>query len=150
MDMSLGSTENYFLSLLLRAPKLDQIRPFLDLLAEKDFISLTAGSIFEKLKNFVDSSKGQKLDIKAFIDTINENLRESVKDLYLLQQEAGEVGSLRLEQELEEVSKRLQKQSAKRKIETLQKELELAEMGGNADRVRGITKKIKEYSKKLV
>ncbi len=141
--------ETYFLLMLLKAEKTSVIVPFLVDLNTELFFEETTRKILEALKDFVSKQKEDKLDIKAFIDTIDEHFSSFVQDLYLWELDLALQGD-KLPLELEHVLARLEKRFAKEKIDKLRKELELAEMEGNNQQIKEITAQIKEFSKKII
>lgn len=149
IDNPVKNLEIYFLFLLLKLENYMEMKPFLAKHDSSHFFSQETQNLFETLKKYVDSSKKGKLDITAFIDTIDEHLATFVENLYLWQDWA-ELDNEKILVELEEVSGRLEKKYAKQVIEQLSKELSLAEMQGDSSRVKELTTKIREYSKKIV
>jgi len=148
MGSPVDSLESYFIFLLLELEDTVQMLPFLEKHEKAHFVSHESGTLFLKLKDFVGSIEKKKLDIKAFIDTMDESLRSYAESLYLWQDwESSE--NVKLLVELETVSNRLEKKFAKKSIDLLGKELSLAEMQGDMAKVRELTFKIKEYSGKI-
>jgi hypothetical protein len=125
------------------------MEPFLNKHEEKHFSTQTAREVFKALRNYVESKNKKKLDIKAFIDTIDEHLQAFVEELYLWQ-DGEDFEELKLLGELEAVSKRLERKFVKRTIEALRKELSLAEKQGDSAKVKELALRIKEYSKKII
>ncbi len=149
VDTPIKDMESYFLFLLLKLENLLEMQPFLKKHSKDYFFSQKAQQLFAELKKTSESSKTKKLDIKAFIDTIDENLQAFVESLYLWQDHV-DLEEIGLITELEEVSCRLEKRYYKKIIEKLRKELSLAEKQGDAVKVKDLTAKISKYSKKII
>jgi len=148
IESPVDNLESYFLFLLLKLEDTAQMLPFLEGHNGSYFLSSETGTLFSKLKDYVTSTKKKKLDIKAFVDTMDEHLRSYVEGLYLWQ-DWEPLEDAKMVAELEFVSNRLEKRFAKRTIRQLGKELSLAEMQGDARKVKELTSMIKEYSGKI-
>lgn len=148
IESPVDNLEAYFLFLLLKLEDTAQMLPFLEGHNGSYFSSSEISILFSKLKDYVTSTKKKKLDIKAFVDTIEEHLRSYVEGLYLWQ-DWEPLEDAKMVVELEFVSNRLEKRFAKRTIHQLGKELSLAEMQGDARKVKELTSRIKEYSVKI-
>ena len=141
--------DTYYFLLLFRLENIAEALPFVEGLDSSFFLSADTKQLLETFKKYVFESKGVKLDIKAFIDTIDERLGSFVKDLYLWELDLALDGA-KLLSELESVFLRLEKRHAKSKIEELRKKLSLAEMQGEVGEIKEITAQIREYSKKII
>ncbi|MBD3365863.1 DNA primase [candidate division WWE3 bacterium] len=141
--------EAYFLFLLLKLEDRLKMQPFLEKHKEAHFFGTQAKQTFTRLGDYVASSKGNKLDIKAFIDIMDESLAGFVQNLYLWQ-DWSELDDSGILGELEDVSERLEKRFAKKAIERLQKELSLAEKQGDTAKVKSLTERIRDFSRKIV
>ena len=148
IESPLDNLESYFLFLLLKLDDTAQMLPFLEGDNGSYFVSPETGVLFSKLKDYVSSTRKKKLDIKAFVDTIDEHLRSYVEGLYLWQDWEPLIDT-KILVELESVSTRLEKRFAKKSIRRLSKELSLAEMQGDMSKVKELISKIKEYSGKI-
>jgi len=148
LENPVQNLDSYYLMLLLKAETLSMVTPFLENIDTSVFFDESIKKILESLKKFITGEKGDKLDIKAFIDTIDEHLATLVQDLYLWELDLS-LQEERLPIELEEVLLRLEKRFAKFSIEKLRRQLELAEMEGNSELVREITAQIEEKKRIL-
>lgn len=141
--------DTYFLLLLFKLEKISLMLPFLESLKASSFSDSNIQEVFEALKNFAFAQEEDKLDIKAFVDTMDGRLSSFVQELYLWEPDlAFKEEALLLE--LEKALSRLVKRNAKEEIDLLRKKLELAEMEGNVQQIKDITVQIKEYSKKII
>lgn len=147
--------ETYFLALILKLDKISQILAFLEKIdIQKLFLQTKVQETLKELKIFaIDQSREknrEKFDIKVFVDRIGKSLAELAQNLFLWELAFGGDEEKYLVSEIETVLSRLEKKQAKREIDALKKDLELAELSGDLVKIREISSKIKEYSKKIL
>jgi len=142
------SPEEYTLALLLKA-NLDTMGPFLYKLDSEDFAVERNRVIFEEFRKYIDS-KPEEFDIKYFREKIDTKFREIVLEMYLW--DLGDITSNRIlfVREIESTISRVEKDSTKRKLKKISKQIKLAELEKDTKRIEELSKEFSELSKKLI
>ncbi|HSX39442.1 MAG TPA: DNA primase, partial [Candidatus Saccharimonadales bacterium] len=141
-----NSSEEYILALLFKAP-IDSQNSLLYKLEQADFTDESLQQIFSSLKKQLKSTK--QFNIQEFIATIDQNLQEQVKELYLW-----DLGNLPEEpksfaQEIQATFARVRRDTIQRELKNINAQIKQAEKEQDAKLLKELTKKFKEYSENL-
>jgi DNA primase len=142
------SPEEYFLSLLLKSD-LDTMGRFMYKLTVGDFTKEPTQKIYQSLITYLDS-KPKEFEIKYFEESLDDNLREQVREMYLW--DFGKITDEAdlLRSEIEATISRLEKESLRRKLKDLTEQIKLAELENDRSKVEKLSKKFNRLSKRLI
>lgn len=142
------SPEEYFLSLILKS-NLDTMGHFLYKLNVGDFTEKPTQEIYQSLLKYLDS-KPEVFKIKYFEESLSDNLKEQVREMYLW--DFGKISddAKLMESEIKATVSRLEKESLKRTLKDLTEKIKLAELENDRIEVEKLSKKFNKLSKKLI
>ncbi len=144
---SKSSYEEYFLALLLQS-NVDIIRSFLYKHHQEDFANVAVRETLAALKTYLHNA--ETYNVEAFIDTMNVDFKNFVRDVYLWDVGSISENSQNIVKELTLLSSRIEKKAARDKITALAKKLKLAEAENNVEAIKKLSEGIKELSEKLL
>ncbi|MFC1622044.1 DNA primase [Patescibacteria group bacterium] len=144
---TIQSLEKHFFTLLMKA-ELDTMGQLLYKLKLGDFSSTKTKELYKGLKKYINS-KPKAFDIKLFADSLEEELKNLVLELYLTDFGDLTPGEKRFDSEIEVTISRIQKDATRRELKKITDQLKLAELEKNTKEVESLTKKFKKLSDTL-
>ncbi|OGC45234.1 DNA primase [candidate division WWE3 bacterium RBG_19FT_COMBO_34_6] len=146
-NISERSTEEYLLALILKQD-LDTMGLTVYKLEASDFQKDTNKDIFSKLVVYIDS-KPDEFDIKYFTGSFSEDLKNYILDLYLWDFADTASSQVLFEREIEATILRIKKDTIKRELKNISAQIKMAELDNNSEKIKDLSERFSELSKKL-
>jgi DNA primase len=142
------SKESAFLAILLNSP-IDILKPIMLKSKVKYFKNQSYKDLFQALENYLQDGELMKFDISSFTRDLDDDLRELVENLVLIDLKIDLNQEDQIREELESLSLFLRKESIKEEIKELNHLLKDAERENNLEKVSTLISEINNLSKLL-
>lgn len=142
--------EGFFISLIFRV-SLESAKETIKKLSKEDFLNENAGLIFHELLKYLEDRKTD-INIKSFLNKFDGEVQDLASELYMWEPESsdGVISQEKIEKQLLETASRIKKDSIKRQLQNLSREIRIAETRKEDKELERLTKKFEKLSKSLL